>query len=237
MTYIKNRSVVWLVAVMFGATAMSQTVTVAPNDPMLKTLRNIEVSEWLTLKDFCEQKYPQLATSLESQLAARLQAVYGLDYTPKAKKFAASRQFKAEQASALTAYKAWPENVQSSRCQNLPPALVYEGHIIAEFRRMAEENMPSLVHYVHVCNTLYPGEKFSQTVLNESIKNLYGEGPQAQRKYAAFLAKPETQEKLASDLKFFEALGWRRDNYKDQCFSYERRFSGVLLPTKVPQPN
>jgi hypothetical protein len=67
-------------------------------------------------------------------------------------------------------------------------------------------------------------------------ENVYGEGAQAQRKYTAFLAKPETKAILADRLEVFEQQSWRRDNYHTQCFSSERRASGVPLPAKVPQP-
>ena len=101
---------------------------------------------------------------------------------------------------------------------------------------MAEQALPGAAHYVYVCNKLYPGEKFSQERLNESIENLYGTGAQAQRKYATFLAKAETKALLADKLKSFDETGWSRDNYRDQCFSNERRSNGVPLPAKVPAP-
>lgn len=219
----------------FSAAALAQVAMADPNDPMVKMLRNAEASELLPLKDYCLEKYPQFASSLETQLKASLQSLYGPDYPAKVKKFVASQDFKKSRDGAFMAFKAWPQEVQLERCQNLPPALVYEAETIDGFRRMAEEGLPSAVQYVRECNALYPGEKYSQTVLNERIENLYGKGPQAQRKFAAFLAKPDVKAELADKQQRFEEDRGSSDyRLLDQCFSSERRRSGVPLPTKRP---
>ena len=232
------KKIYWLgfTFVVFSTTAMAQSAAVDPNEPILGMLRGAELSELLPLKDHCLEKYPQLAASLDTQLTAILKVMYGAGYAAKVKKYEASTDAKDDRRMALTSIRAWPEGVQSSRCTNLPPAVVYGAEVIAQFKATAEEAIPSVAHYVYVCSKLYPGEKFSQLRLNESIENLYGEGAQAQRKYATFLAKAETKALLADKLKSFEETGWRRDNYRDQCFSNERRSSGVPLPAKVPAP-
>jgi hypothetical protein len=231
-------SLVFLASLVFSAAALAQTTVVKPNDPndpIVKLLRSAEASELLPLKDYCLEKYPQFASSLETQLKASLLSLYGPDYPAKVKKFVASQDFKKSRDSAFMVFKAWPEQVQLERCQHLPPAIVYEAEAIDGFRRMAEEGLPSAVQYVRECNALYPGEKYSQTVLNEAIENLYGEGPQAQRKFAAFLAKPEVKAELADKQKRFEEDRGRSDyRLLDQCFSSERKRSGVPLPAKRP---
>jgi hypothetical protein len=233
-----QRSLALLASLVFSAAALAQTTAVKPNDPndpIVKLLRNAEASELLPLKDYCLEKYPQFASSLETQLKASLQSLYGPDYPAKVKKFVATQDFKKSRDGAFMVFRAWPEQVQLERCQNLPPAIVYEAEAIDGFRRMAEEGLPSAVQYVRECNALYPGEKYSQIVLNERIENLYGEGPQAQAKFAAFLAKPETKAELANSLTRFEE-DRRKSDYRllDQCFSAERRKSGVPLPAKRP---
>ena len=236
MTSFKKLGLMCMASLVFSNTASAQSAAVDPNEPMLGMLRSAELGELLPLKDHCLEKYPQLAASLETQLTAILKAMFGAGYAARVKKYEASPDAKDDRRISLISIRAWPDAVQSSRCTNLPPAVVYEAHVIAQFKVMAEKALPSAAHYVYVCDKLYPGEKFSQARLNEGIENLYGDGAQAQRKYAAFLAKPETQASLANDLKFFEETGWRRDDYRNQCFSNQRQANGVPLPSKVPAP-
>ena len=236
MTFFKKIGVLCVASLVFSTTAIAQSAAVDPNEPILGMLRGAELSELLPLKDHCLEKYPQLAASLDTQLTAILKVMYGAGYAAKVKKYEASTDAKDDRRMALMSIRAWPEGVQSSRCTNLPPAVVYSAEVITQFKVMAEQALPSAAHYVYVCNKLYPGEKFSQERLNESIENLYGTGAQAQRKYATFLAKAETKALLADKLKSFDETGWSRDNYRDQCFSNERRSNGVPLPAKVPAP-
>ena len=237
VTSFNNRCWVWLLGFVFSTTALAQSAAIDPNDPVVKTLRDAEASELLPLKDHCLEKYPQLATSLETQLTARLQTMYGPDYPVKVKKFAASRDFKESRPGTLTVFKAWPEAVQKSRCENLPPSMVYEPAFIDMYRQGLEENLATLTEYVRACNTLYPGEKFSQRLLEEQIEHVYGEGAQAQRKYAAFLNTPKTNAMLADRLEVFnQQRGDKSYRLLSQCFSNERRASGEPLPAKVAAP-
>lgn len=237
MSCFKNYIAVWLAIAALSTAAMGQSAAIDPNDPVLKMVNDMQASELLVFKDFCAEKYPQLAGSFEAQLKTKLQALYGADYAASVKKVIASRVHKADMRGTLESFNAWPEKERANRCEKLAPSIVADkAGFIDMMRQGMETNLPKLASDARICNTLYPGEKFSQTLLNESIENLYGEGAQAQRKVEAFLAKPETKAELDRQLKFFEDTGWRRDDYKNQCFSNERLRSGVPLPAKVLQP-
>ena len=106
MMSFKKRSLMWLAAGVFSAAAWAQSAVIDPNDPVLRALRDAEASELLPLKDYCLEKYPELAGSLETQLAARLQTMYGADYPAKVKKFVASRDFNESRPGTLTVFKA-----------------------------------------------------------------------------------------------------------------------------------
>ncbi len=238
MALLNKRSLVWLATTAFSTAVLAQSAAIDPNDPVLKTLRDMEAGELLPLKNHCLETYPKLASSIESQAKARLQAMYGADYAAKVKNLVASRQFKAGKSASLVSIKAWPENIQRSRCENLPAPIPIEADFVNDYRNKLEKAVITFTDYARACNTLYPGEKFSQQELDQRIEALYGEGAQAQRKYQTLLAKPETKAELADGLKDFEAQ--RGDNsYRllDQCFSMERRASGALLPIKVKTPS
>ena len=208
MTFLKRIYAFGLTFIVFGTTAMGQSAVIDPNDPVLKMVNDMQASELLVFKDFCAEKYPQQAGSFEAQLKTKLQALYGADYAASVKKLVASRVHKADMRGTLESFNAWPEKERLSRCEKLAPSIVADkAGFIDMMRQGMETNLPKLASDARICNTLYPGEKFGQTLLNETIENLYGEGPQAQRKYQAFLAKPETKAELASQLKFFEDTG------------------------------
>jgi hypothetical protein len=53
MNSFKNCWLLWLAGFVFSATALAQSSTIDPNDPVLKTLRDAQASELLPLKDYC----------------------------------------------------------------------------------------------------------------------------------------------------------------------------------------
>jgi hypothetical protein len=242
-------SLVFLASLVISAAALAQSAVpdpnipvviplnkLDPNDPVVITLKNGEASELLPFKDFCLEKYPQFASALETQLTAQLQALYGSNYAAKVQKLVASRQYKAAMRNTLIAFNAWPESVKLSRCEKLQPSMsMYTAEVIEVLRQGMENNLTSLTNYARACDTLYPGEKFSQTLRDEQIESVYGEGVQAHRKYAAFLAKPEIKAELANSLARFEKDRATSDyRLLDQCFSSERSASGLPLPAKQP---
>jgi hypothetical protein len=207
-----------------------------PSDPVVIALKNLEASELLPFKDFCQEKYPQFASTYETQLKEKLQDLYGPNYAAKVKKLVASRQYKADMRNTLISFNAWPDSVSLSRCEKLQPSVsMITSEVIEVLRQGMQDNLTSLTNYARACSLLYPNEKFSQIMLDEQIESVYGEGPQAQRKYAAFLAKPDVKAELADKQQRFDEDRGRSDyRLLDQCFSAERRKSGVTLPAKRP---
>ena len=242
MTLFKNRCLMWsagwLAGLAFSTQALAQFTGFDQNDPVVIMFKNMQASELVPFKDFCAEKYPQLRGTLDAQLKTKLQALYGADYPAKVGKVIASRQYKEELRYSLTAFNAWPASVQSSRCEKLETSeMRLTPEIVEQFRQGLEQKLATLTGDAQVCSALYPGEKFAQVLVDEQIQDTYGEGPQAQRKYAAFLAKPETKALLADSLSEFEKRRGKADyEWIPKCFSAERRASGALLPTKAPTP-
>ena len=242
MTSLKTRCLIglvgWLAGLVASTSALAQFSGVDPNDPVVVMIKNIQAGELVPFKDFCAGKYPQLRNALDAQLKTKLQALYGADYLAKVSKVIASRQYKEQLSNSLSAFNAWPANVQLSRCEMLETSeMGLTPEIVEQLRQGLEQQLATLTSVAQTCSALYPGEKHAQLLVEEQIQDTYGEGPQAQRKYAAFLAKPETKALLADSHAEFEKRRGKADHeWIPKCFSAERRASGLLLPTKVPAP-
>ena len=116
MTSFKNRCLMWssgwLAGLAFSTQTLAQFAGIDQNDPVVIRFKNMQASELVPFKDFCAEKYPQLRSALDVQLKTKLQALYGADYTAKVSRVIASRQYKEELRYSLTAFNAWPANVQ-----------------------------------------------------------------------------------------------------------------------------